>query len=523
MNSFNLPDMKESEQMYWYSDEENVDDLKEIQLIDGTCVKDYTEFAKKVQVYKENMFQAPISSWNPLWIWYEKLDDESVKCLLCNNTFDMSQLKKHLRQFHGSNDGSFAYQQFNELLQLRKNESLQPTNSLDQTDKLDHKFDHKFILSMDLPSRIKYFDDCVARYKRKDTNYSESPVWIFYTRLKDRTTCICLICGRNFRCTHGCTSSLRQHILRFHSMNSEYDAHKQLETLVTLKDQRLKNGGKKKKILGFKSRQKERKDLEVYKDIDGNIDSGNIDDESKTMSKTYFDDKVKRYISNENCTSSPIWIWFMKKTKNLAHCRICKKTLSLVGRSTTFLIKHLKASHGIKSDYNAYASFMEMYRVNQKRLVEKRKLETCSKQMKEISSIKIEGQESDNYEPLFTNNVSYSPNFKSSNFQTMISDKDDGAFNIANIESMPVKSLVTNLKLKHLEFLLVKEEKAMMERKVSSLETMVKIERKAKEDLEGTCRSLSKLNRMLLNQLQQFSHELDKNDDDTSSDSGHTS
>ena len=71
-------------------------------------------------------------------------------------------------------------------------------------------------------------------------------------------------------------------------------------------------------------------------------------------------------------TGSPIWIWF-EKNGSAAKCKICSQTVPRKDSSTTGMVHHLKAHHGLLRKVNAWKTYEELSELKEKRVKEKTK------------------------------------------------------------------------------------------------------------------------------------------------------
>ena len=91
-----------------------------------------------------------------------------------------------------------------------------------------------------------------------------------------------------------------------------------------------------------------------------------------------FQPDVVEFQENDSITSSPIWIWFVKKD-TASQCKICKTNVPRKDGSTGGMSVHLKRHHNFMSKYNAWKVFEELSSLKDERLKSrKRKYETES-------------------------------------------------------------------------------------------------------------------------------------------------
>ena len=80
-----------------------------------------------------------------------------------------------------------------------------------------------------------------------------------------------------------------------------------------------------------------------------------------------FHPDIAEYKENDSLTSSPIWIWFLKKDTT-SHCKICKSNIPRKDGSTGGITVHLKRHHNFMSKYNAWKIFEELSSLKEERL-----------------------------------------------------------------------------------------------------------------------------------------------------------
>ena len=211
---------------------------------DGDCTRSVGKISNKIRAYREDND----SIQSPVWIWFTSIDGDRATCLLCEkvlqNYGSTSNLSQHLKRSHDANTKHDAWIICQELMELKQERIASKKRSHLQAYEAEKR-----------PSDInenptaaeadKNLANCpeeiskgICAY-RKDSNATHSPMWIWFSRIKQNQV-ICLLCHKTLHKQENNTSTcnLSQHMKKWHDAKSEFDAWIICQELIELKLQR---------------------------------------------------------------------------------------------------------------------------------------------------------------------------------------------------------------------------------------------------------------------------------------------
>ena len=100
----------------------------------------------------------------------------------------------------------------------------------------------------------------------------------------------------------------------------------------------------------------------------------------RTNLKMDYEELIHDFKESES-TASPLWIWFAKEEKS-ATCTMCNTSIPRKDSTTGGMVNHLKRHHGFLSKNNAWKTYEELSSLKEKRLKNKRKIDSPDDQKK---------------------------------------------------------------------------------------------------------------------------------------------
>ena len=267
---------------------------------------------------------------------------------------------------------------------------------------------------------------------RKDSNATHSPMWIWFSRIKQNQV-ICLLCHKTLHKQENNTSTcnLSQHMKKWHDAKSEFDAWIICQELIELKLQRLANKRrcnlvaykeknpaiiakekltnsstlaeielKKKETDSQKLNLEERHEKKMTSELsDGRremkvgdrltedvpreelyVDDeeegeelGRETDGTNTYGLEDIPDSIRAYREDEDSIQSPVWIWFSRVDHYQVGCLLCRQYLRMSGSNTTNLSQHLRRAHGAETENDAWIICQELMELKQQRIASKKR------------------------------------------------------------------------------------------------------------------------------------------------------